>query len=77
MCDCLLEIPTCAKTGHERETGAGDERIDKHHWEDTPRFGYAPAPFGEVAARHACTAACEKVVPVTFVAISISSSNSS
>lgn len=34
-------------------TGAGDERIDKHHWEDTPRFGYAPAPFGEVAARHA------------------------
>lgn len=34
-------------------TGANDERIDKHHWEDTPRFGYAPAPFGEVAARHA------------------------
>jgi len=34
-------------------TGAGDERIDKHHWEDTPRFGYAPAPFGDVAARHA------------------------
>jgi len=34
-------------------TGAGDERIDKHHWEATPRFGYAPAPFGEVAARHA------------------------
>jgi ABC-2 type transport system permease protein len=34
-------------------TGAGDERIDKHHWEDTPRFGYAPAPFADVAARHA------------------------
>lgn len=34
-------------------TGAGDERIDKHHWDDTPRFGYAPAPFAEVAARHA------------------------
>jgi len=34
-------------------TGAGDERINKHHWEDTPRFGYAPAPFAEVAARHA------------------------
>jgi ABC-2 type transport system permease protein len=34
-------------------TGAGDERIDKHHWEDTPRFGYASAPFAEVAARHA------------------------
>lgn len=34
-------------------TGAGDERIDKQHWGDTPRFGYAPAPFAEVAARHA------------------------
>jgi ABC-2 type transport system permease protein len=34
-------------------TGAGDERIDKHHWEGTPRFGYAAAPFAEVAARHA------------------------
>jgi ABC-2 type transport system permease protein len=33
--------------------GAGDERIDKHHWDDTPRFGYPPAPYAEVAARHA------------------------
>jgi len=34
-------------------TGAGDERIDKHHWEDTPRFGYAAAPYVDVAGRHA------------------------
>ena len=33
--------------------GAGDERIDQHHWDDTPRFGYPPAPYAEVAARHA------------------------
>jgi ABC-2 type transport system permease protein len=33
--------------------GAGDERIDKHHWDDTPRFGYPPAPYAEVATRHA------------------------
>lgn len=33
--------------------GAGDERIDKHHWDDTPRFGYPPASYAEVAARHA------------------------
>ena len=33
--------------------GAGDERIDKHHWDDTPRFGYPPTPYAEVAARHA------------------------
>lgn len=33
--------------------GAGDERIGKHHWDDTPRFGYPPAPFADVAAHHA------------------------
>jgi len=33
--------------------GAGDERIDKEHWDDTPRFGYPPAAYAEVAARHA------------------------
>lgn len=33
--------------------GAGDERIDKGHWDDTPRFGYPPAPYAEVASRHA------------------------
>ncbi|MFC0252748.1 ABC transporter permease [Massilia consociata] len=30
-----------------------DQRVGKHHWDDTPRFGYAPAPFAEVAPRHA------------------------
>jgi len=30
-----------------------DQRIGKHHWADTPRFGYTPAPFATVAARHA------------------------
>jgi len=34
-------------------TGAGDERIDKGHWDDTPRFGYPPAPYAQVAERHA------------------------
>ena len=33
--------------------GAGDERIDKHHWQETPRFAYAPAAWSQVAARHA------------------------
>ncbi|MFC5462765.1 DUF3526 domain-containing protein [Massilia niabensis] len=30
-----------------------DQRVGKHHWEATPRFGYAAAPFASVAARHA------------------------
>ncbi|KFI08400.1 DUF3526 domain-containing protein [Massilia sp. BSC265] len=30
-----------------------DQRVDRRHWDDTPRFGYAPEPFGTVAARHA------------------------
>ena len=34
-------------------TGDGAERIDKHHWQQTPRFGYAPAAYADVAARHA------------------------
>lgn len=29
-----------------------DQRIGKHHWEQTPRFSYAPVPFAQVAARH-------------------------
>lgn len=33
--------------------GDGAERIDKHHWQDTPRFGYAPAAYADVAGRHA------------------------
>lgn len=33
--------------------GDGAERIDKHHWQDTPRFGYPPAAYREVAGRHA------------------------
>lgn len=34
-------------------TGAGDERIDRHHWQDRKAFGYPPTPYTEVAARHA------------------------
>lgn len=34
-------------------TGAGDERIDRHHWQDRAPFGYPPAPYREVATRHA------------------------
>ena len=34
-------------------TGAGDERIDRHHWQERAPFGYAPAPYAQVAARHA------------------------
>lgn len=30
-----------------------DQRVERGHWDDTPRFGYARAPFAEVAARHA------------------------
>ncbi|MCC2957603.1 DUF3526 domain-containing protein [Massilia sp. IC2-477] len=30
-----------------------DQRVDRSHWDDTPRFGYAPEPFDAVAARHA------------------------
>ena len=30
-----------------------DQRVARDHWDDTPRFGYAPEPFGTVAARHA------------------------
>lgn len=33
--------------------GAGDERIDRGHWQDMPRFGYARAAWAEVAPRHA------------------------
>lgn len=30
-----------------------DQRVDREHWDHTPRFGYAAEPFGTVAARHA------------------------
>lgn len=33
--------------------GDGAERIGRHHWQDTPRFGYAPAAYADVAGRHA------------------------
>jgi len=30
-----------------------DQRVDRHHWDETPRFAYPPMPFASVAARHA------------------------
>lgn len=36
--------------GHENDR---DQRVAKHHWDETPRFAYPPAPFADVAARHA------------------------
>ena len=30
-----------------------DQRVAKEHWDDTPRFAYAPPSFASVAARHA------------------------
>ena len=30
-----------------------EQRVDRAHWDETPRFGYAPEPFGAVAAHHA------------------------
>jgi ABC-2 type transport system permease protein len=30
-----------------------DQRVASSHWDDTPRFGYAPEPFAAVAQRHA------------------------
>jgi len=33
-----------------------DQRVDSAHWDDIPRFGYAPEPFGAVAMRHALPA---------------------
>jgi len=33
--------------------GDGAERIDKHHWQQKPRFGYTPADYADVAGRHA------------------------
>lgn len=29
-----------------------DQRVGRHHWQETPRFGYAPASYAQVAARH-------------------------
>lgn len=45
----LNELHTTA-IKHENDR---DQRLDRGHWDDTPRFGYAPEPFGAVAARHA------------------------
>ena len=39
---------TAIKYQNDRE-----QRVARDHWDDTPRFGYAPEPFGAVAARHA------------------------
>lgn len=36
-----------------RYEGDRDQRISRAHWADTPRFAYGPAPYPEVAARHA------------------------
>ncbi|MFC0135673.1 ABC transporter permease [Massilia eurypsychrophila] len=30
-----------------------DQRVARHHWDETARFGYAPPSFAAVAARHA------------------------
>ena len=39
---------TAIKYENDRE-----QRVDRAHWDDTPRFGYAPDAFGVVAAQHA------------------------
>lgn len=36
-----------------RQQNDREQRLAKHHWEDTPRFAYAPLPFADVAMRHA------------------------
>lgn len=36
-----------------RQQNDRDQRVGRHHWNDTPRFDYAPTPFADVAARHA------------------------